>query len=76
MISKPIVPAAAAGLDHAVVVEALARHACNITDAFQDLGVPASDLRRLLWANAQLQDQALETVEAGSTLRKKTSPRP
>jgi hypothetical protein len=64
MISKPVVPTAAAGLDHAVVVEALARHACNITDASQDLGIPASDLRRLLWANSQLQDQVLEAVEA------------
>jgi hypothetical protein len=54
----------AADLDHALVVAALARHGCNVTDAAQDLGVPASDLRRLLWANPQLQDQALETVEA------------
>jgi hypothetical protein len=43
---------------------ALARHGCNVTDAAADLGVSASDLRRLLWANPQLQDQALETVEA------------
>jgi hypothetical protein len=28
------------------------------------LEVPASDLRRLLWANPKLQDQALEVVEA------------
>jgi hypothetical protein len=61
---KPVVPAKAADLDRAVVIAALARHGCNVTDAAQDLGVPASDLRRLLWANPQLQDQALETVEA------------
>ena len=61
---KPDVPAAVADLDHAVVVAALARHGCNITDAAQDLRVPASDLRRLVWANRSLQDQAFETVEA------------
>jgi hypothetical protein len=54
----------AADLDHALVVAALARHGCNVTDAAQDLAVSASDLRRLLWSNPQLQDQALETVEA------------
>jgi hypothetical protein len=46
------------------VVEVLARHACNITDSAQDLGVPTSDLRRLLWDNPKLQDQAFEAVEA------------
>jgi hypothetical protein len=60
---KPVVPATVANLDHALVAEVLGRNGCNITDASQELGVPASDLRRLLWANAQLQDQALETVE-------------
>jgi hypothetical protein len=64
MISKPVVPATVANLDHAIVVEILGRNGCNITVASQELGVPASDLRRLLWANAQLQDQALEAVEA------------
>jgi hypothetical protein len=61
---KPVVPATVANLDHSLVVEVLGRNGCNITDASQELGVPASDLRRLLWANAQLQDQALEVVEA------------
>jgi hypothetical protein len=61
---KPVVPATVANLDHAVVVDALTRHGCNITDAAQDLGVPASDLRRMMWANSSLQDQAFETVEA------------
>jgi hypothetical protein len=61
---KPHVPAATAALDHALVVAALARHGGNVTDAAQDLGVPASDLRRLLWSNPQLQDQAFETIEA------------
>jgi hypothetical protein len=61
---KPVVPATVADLDHAVVVAALARHGCNITDASKDLRVPPSDLRRLLWANSKLQDEAFEVVEA------------
>jgi hypothetical protein len=62
--NKPTVPATVADLDHALVIEVLARHACNCTDAALELEVPASDLRRLLWANPKLQDQALEVVEA------------
>ena len=58
------VPATVANLDLAQAVEALARHACNVTDAAADLRVPASDLRRLLWAQPQLQDAAFEVVEA------------
>jgi hypothetical protein len=61
---KPHVPAAVADLDHNLVVAALARHGCNVTDAAQELHVLASDLRRLLWANAKLQDAAFEVVEA------------
>ena len=61
---KPRVPATVADLDHALVAAALARHGCNVTDAAADLGVPASDLRRLTWANPQMQDAAFETVEA------------
>ncbi len=58
------VPATVAGLDHGVVVEALVRHEYNVTDAAHDLGVPASDLRRLMWSNSDLQDRAFEIVEA------------
>jgi hypothetical protein len=61
---KPAVPATVANLDLDVVVAALAGHGCNITDASKDLGVPASDLRRLMWANPQMQDAAFEQVEA------------
>ena len=57
-------PATVANLDLETVGEALAKHACNVTDASADLGVPASDLRRLLWDNPKLQDQAFEVVEA------------
>jgi hypothetical protein len=35
-----------------------------VSDAAADLRVPASDLRRLLWAKPQLQDAAFEVVEA------------
>ena len=52
--------ATVANLDPAVVVEVLVRHRCNVTDASADLGVPASDLRRLLWNNPKLQDEAFE----------------
>jgi hypothetical protein len=57
-------PATVADLDLPLVAEAFARHAGNVTDAAADLRVPPSDLRRLLWANSTLQDQAFETVEA------------
>ena len=56
-------PATVANLDPAVVVEVHVRHRCNVTDASADLGVPASDLRRLLWNNPKLQDEAFEVVE-------------
>jgi hypothetical protein len=71
MSPHPGVPATVANLDLAVVVEVLARHACNVTDAARDLGVPASDLRRLLWANPKLQDEAFEVVEARLDLAEK-----
>jgi hypothetical protein len=64
MSPHPAVPARVANLDLAAVVEVLARHACNITDAAGDLGVPPSDLRRLMWSNPRLQDAAFEVVEA------------
>ena len=64
-------PATVAGLDLDAVVGALARHGCNVTDASADLGVPASDLRRLLWANPRLQDQVFEKVEARIDLAEK-----
>jgi hypothetical protein len=51
MSPRPAVPATVADLELAIAVEVLARHACNVTDAARDLGVPPSDLRRLLWAN-------------------------
>lgn len=56
--------ATVANLDLATVTEVLGRHGCNITDASKDLGIPPSDLRRLLWANPRLQDEAFEMVEA------------
>jgi hypothetical protein len=61
---KPSVPAIVANLDLNLVAEVLARHSFNVSDAAADLGVPASDLRRLMWANPGLQDAAFEQVEA------------
>jgi hypothetical protein len=57
-------PATVSSLEHSAVAEVLARHACNVTEAARDLGVSPSDLRRLLWANPRLQDEAFEVVEA------------
>ena len=64
-MSTPNVPAAVASLARNMVSEALARHACNVSDAAKDLGVPPSDLRRLLWANPKLQDEALRSLSMG-----------
>jgi hypothetical protein len=63
-VSEPNVPATVADLDLAEVAEVLARCGCNVSDAARDLNVPPSDLRRLLWANPKLQDQAFEVVES------------
>jgi hypothetical protein len=63
MSAKSNIPATVARLDLGVVTEVLARHAVNLTGAAADLGVPPSDLRRLLWANPRLQDEAFEVVE-------------
>ena len=52
-MSAPNVPATVASLAPNMVSEALARHACNVSDAAKDLGVPPSDLRRLLWAKPE-----------------------
>lgn len=57
-------PATVADLDLGVVIKVLGRCGCNVSDAAHDLGVAASDLRRLLWAKPQLQEQAFEIVEA------------
>jgi hypothetical protein len=70
-MSAPNVPATVASYAPNMVSEALARHACNVSDAAKDLGVPPSDLRRLLWANPKLQDEAFEAVEARLDLAEK-----
>ena len=49
---------------HGYISRGAVTAACNVTDAARDLGVPPSDLRRLLWANPKLQDEAFEVVEA------------
>ena len=58
------VPATVAELDLTLVIAALARTSCNVTDAAAELNVPPRDLRRLLWAKPALQEAAFETVEA------------
>ena len=70
-MSAPNIPATVASLAPNMISEALARHACNVSDAAKDLGVPPSDLRRLLWANPKLQDEAFEAVEARLDLAEK-----
>jgi hypothetical protein len=60
---KPVVPDSVKHLDADVVVEVLGRHAINVSDAADELGVASADLRRLLWARPQLADAAVEVEE-------------
>jgi hypothetical protein len=62
-IAKPKVPDSVAHLDLDVVVETLSRHRVNVSEAADELGVASADLRRLLWANPQLTDAAVEMEE-------------
>ena len=64
-------PATVSNLDLATVIEVLSRQAANVTEAARDLGVPASDLRRLLWASPSLQDAVFEAVESRLDLAEK-----
>jgi hypothetical protein len=64
-------PATVANLDIATAIEVLSRHAANVTEAARDLGVPASDLRRLLWATPSLQDAVFEAVQTRLDLAEK-----
>jgi hypothetical protein len=59
----PKVPDSVAHLDPDVVVEVLSRHAVNVSEAADELGVGSADLRRLLWARPQLADAAVEIEE-------------
>src|ERR1700722_8622620 len=63
-VNKPAVPSTVVNLDHARAIAALVKHNCNATEAAKDLKVPASDLRRLMWDNPDMQDRAFEVVEA------------
>jgi hypothetical protein len=62
-VARPKVPDGVARLDPEVVIEVLSRHAINVSDAAGELGVGSADLRRLLWANPQLADAAVEIEE-------------
>jgi hypothetical protein len=56
------VPFSCRELDLAAVEEVLVRHNCNIAKAARELGIPASDLRRLAtWG--PLAEAAVERVE-------------
>jgi hypothetical protein len=70
-IAKPIVPESVKHLDPDVVVEVLSRHAINVSEAADELGVASADLRRLLWARPQLVDAAAEIEERRLDLAEK-----
>ena len=62
-MTLPAVPDVVEALDAAVVIEALSRHAVNVTEAARELEVSSADLRRLLWARPQLAAAAAEMEE-------------
>ena len=68
---KPVVPDSVKHLDVDVVVEVLSRHAVNISESANELGVASADLRRLLWARPQLADAAVEIEERRLDLAEK-----
>jgi hypothetical protein len=70
-VARPKVPDSVAHLDPEFVVEVLSRHASNVSDAAGELGVASADLRRLLWANPQLTDSAVEMEERRLDLAEK-----
>jgi hypothetical protein len=68
---KPVIPDSVAHLDLDVVVETLSRHGVNVSEAADELGVASADLRRLLWAQPQLRDAAVEIEERRLDLAEK-----
>jgi hypothetical protein len=70
-IAKPIVPESVKHLDPDVVVEVLSRHAINVSEAADELGVASADLRRLLGARPKLVDAAAEIEERRLDLAEK-----
>ena len=67
----PRFPDSVAHLDPDVVVEVLSRHAINVSDAADELGVASADLRRLLCAKPHLTDMAVEIEERRLDLAEK-----
>ena len=69
-MSRSSLPASCRELDLAVVEAALVKHRCNVAAAARALGVPASDLRRLVtWgplaaAVSEQVEQAIDRAEA------------
>jgi hypothetical protein len=68
---KPVVPQSVTHLGADVVVEVLSRHGVNVSEAANELGVASADLRRLLWAQPQLRDAAVEIEERRLDLAEK-----
>jgi hypothetical protein len=68
---KPIVSDSVRHLDADVVVEVLGRHGVNVSEAADELGVASPDLRRLLWAQPQLRDAAVEIEDRRLDLAEK-----
>jgi hypothetical protein len=54
-----------------VLIETLSRHAINVSEAADELGVVSTDLRRLVWAGPQLADAAVEIEERRLDLAEK-----
>jgi hypothetical protein len=67
----PKVSNSVAHLDPDLVVEVLSRHAINVSEAADELGVASADLRHLLWARPQLVDAAAEIEERRLDLAEK-----
>jgi hypothetical protein len=67
----PKVSNSVAHLDPDLVVEVLSRHAINVSEAADELGVASADLRHLLWARPQLADAAAEIEERRLDLAEK-----
>jgi hypothetical protein len=57
------IPESVAHLDVELVAAALIRNAANVRNAARALGVPSSDLRKLVLIDERLSDAALEAIE-------------
>jgi hypothetical protein len=60
--ARTIIPESCAHLEFAAIEAELVRTRGNVSGAAKTLGVPASDLRKLVWSSA-LADAAFEAIE-------------